>query len=29
MSVLVIGKFQADTATFRQALGDRAGDLAG
>ena len=29
MSVLVIGKFQGDTATFRQALGDRAGDLAG
>jgi len=29
LSVLVIGKFQADTATFRQALGDRAGELAG
>jgi hypothetical protein len=29
MSVLVIGKFQADTATFRQALGDRGGDLSG
>ena len=29
MSVLVIGKFQGDTATFRQALADRAGELAG
>jgi len=29
MSVLVIGKFQSDTATFRQALADRAGELAG
>jgi len=29
MSVLVIGKFQGDTATFRQALADRGGELAG
>lgn len=28
MSVLVIGKFQGDTATFRQALTDRAGEFA-
>ena len=28
MSVLVIGKFQGDTATFRQALADRAGEFA-
>jgi heme-degrading monooxygenase HmoA len=28
MSVLVIGKFQGDTATFRQALAGRAGELA-
>jgi hypothetical protein len=27
MSVLVIGKFQGDTAAFRQALGDRAGEF--
>ena len=27
MSVLVIGKFQGDTATFRQALIDRAGEF--
>ena len=28
MSVLVIGKFQGDTAVFRQALTDRAGEFA-
>jgi quinol monooxygenase YgiN len=28
MSVLVIGKFQGDTATFRQALTDRADEFA-
>jgi hypothetical protein len=28
MSVLVIGKFQGDTATFRQALQDRAEEFA-
>jgi hypothetical protein len=28
MSVLVIGKFQGDTATFRQALADRADEFA-
>jgi hypothetical protein len=28
MSVLVIGKFQGDTATFRQALTNRAGEFA-
>ena len=28
MSVLVIGKFQGDTATFTQALSDRAGEFA-
>jgi len=28
MSVLVIGKFQGDTAKFRQALTDRAGEFA-
>ena len=28
MSVLVIGKFQGDTATFRKALADRAGEFA-
>jgi hypothetical protein len=28
MSVLVIGKFQGDTAKFRQALADRAGEFA-
>lgn len=28
MSILVIGKFQGDTATFRQALTDRAGEFA-
>jgi hypothetical protein len=28
MSVLVTGKFQGDTATFRQALTDRAGEFA-
>jgi hypothetical protein len=28
MSVLIIGKFQGDTATFRQALADRAGEFA-
>ncbi len=28
MSVLIIGKFQGDTATFRQALVDRAGEFA-
>ena len=28
MSVLVIGKFQSDTAKFRQALTDRAGEFA-
>ncbi len=27
MSVLVIGKFQGDTATFRQALAERAGEF--
>ena len=27
MSVLVIGKFQGDTATFRKALADRAGEF--
>ena len=27
MSVLVIAKFQGDTATFRQAIGDRAGEF--
>jgi hypothetical protein len=27
MSVLVIGKFQGDTATFRQALSGRAGEF--
>jgi quinol monooxygenase YgiN len=27
MSVLVIGKFQGDTAKFRQALADRAGEF--
>ncbi len=27
MSVLVIGKFQGDTAAFRQALTDRAGEF--
>jgi hypothetical protein len=27
MSVLVIGKFQADTAKFRQAVTDRAGEF--
>jgi hypothetical protein len=27
MSILVIGKFQADTATFRQALTDRADEF--
>jgi quinol monooxygenase YgiN len=27
MSVLVIAKFQGDTATFRQALADRAGEF--
>ena len=29
MSVLVIAKFQGDTAAFRQALADRAGEFAG
>ena len=28
MSVLVIGKFQGDTATFRKALADRASEFA-
>lgn len=28
MSVLVLGKFQGDTAKFRQALADRAGEFA-
>ena len=28
MSVLVIGKFKGDTAKFRQALADRAGEFA-
>lgn len=28
MSVLIIGKFQGDTAKFRQALADRAGEFA-
>src|SRR2546430_16721605 len=28
MSVLVIGKFQGDTATFRQAVAERAGEFA-
>ena len=28
MSVLVTGRFQGDTATFRQALADRAGEFA-
>jgi hypothetical protein len=28
MSVLVIGKFQGDTATFRQALAGRSGEFA-
>ena len=28
MSILVIGKFQGDTAIFRQALADRAGEFA-
>jgi quinol monooxygenase YgiN len=28
MSVLVIGKFQGDTAKFRQALSDRGGEFA-
>jgi heme-degrading monooxygenase HmoA len=28
MSVLIIGKFQGDTATFRQALTERAGEFA-
>ena len=28
MSVLIIGKFQADTATFRQSLTDRADEFA-
>ena len=28
MSVLVLGKFRGDTATFRQALADRAGEFA-
>lgn len=28
MSVLVIGKFQGDTAIFRKALADRAGEFA-
>jgi hypothetical protein len=28
MSVLIIGKFQGDTATFRQALADRADEFA-
>jgi hypothetical protein len=28
MSVLVIGKFQGDTAKFRQALADRTGEFA-
>lgn len=28
MSILVIGKFQGDTAAFRQALTDRAGEFA-
>jgi hypothetical protein len=27
MSILVIGKFQGDTATFTQALADRAGEF--
>jgi quinol monooxygenase YgiN len=27
MSVLIIGKFQGDTAKFRQALADRAGEF--
>ena len=28
MSVLVVGKFRGDTAAFRQALADRAGEFA-
>lgn len=28
MSVLIVGKFQGDTATFRQALADRADEFA-
>ncbi len=28
MSVLVLGKFRGDTATFRQAVADRAGEFA-
>jgi hypothetical protein len=27
MSVLVIGKFQGDTAKFRQSMADRAGEF--